>query len=406
MADIQNYLESRVKDIQHELAELAAEDTEEMLQDPWSKLYIAAEAFLQATYNMELINKLKQGQIKNVLTVKDLPAEYAIKTFTTEMIKEAEAAKAFYQNLFKFDKALAQYFDELPKRGVVVVTDSEGHPSAREMSLEQMASLVGGEGRLTGIGTQASVESQIENKFKADQDHVEHGRAAFMGVNARLEAFYSQRLKKQVKNKKSEEMEEQDYQRQGGLLMWKSGGEWEIAVINNKGAIAEAYVSFLFTRHHTKKDYLCNSERGKSPYYNHSFIESFYKNYINKVTDLAAVVEEDVIGKYAQYAVKAKGAEMSSPETHIRTASHIVASTSKISPKKLKKEIKNAFDQDKAIAPLVKGKIKDSLTGAIEFIDDMDRVKKRMIKKGWISVEVDEDWLDAVQEKIEEGLLS
>lgn len=391
MANIQSYLEAQAELAKKEIAELAGQEGEEIVEISWPMLQAAAEDFIKATYDMELLDKLKQRKIKDLLVVNKTP-EHATKAVVAEIIKTKDAARTFYTNLFKFDTILTRYLGEIPRRGVVVVTDAQGRPSAHEMSLGKMASIASGEGRLKRYGGKNSVENQVEEKFKADLEHIEQGRAAFMGVNARLNEFYSQRLTKE---------DGKEYQRQGGLLMWKSNGEWEIAIVNNKGALAEAYVNFLFTRHHTKSDLLCNVARGESPYYNHAFIELFYKNYMNKVTSLAAIVEEDVVGEYAQYAVKAEKAALSSPSPHIQVASEIISSKSSISPRKLKKRIAEAFIKQDPLTPLIKGKMIDSLTGAIKSIDKLDKVKKNMQSKGWISVDADDSWLDEIQKVID-----
>lgn len=391
MANIQSYLQEQAKLAQQEIAELAGQEGAEIVEVSWPMLQAAATDFIKATYDMELLDKLRQGKIKDLLVANKTP-EHATKAVVAEIIKTKDAARTFYTNLFKFDTILTRYLNEVPRRGVIVVTDTQGYPSAHEMSLEKMASIVQAEGRLKNYSGKNSVESQVEKNFKADLQHIEQGQAAFMGVNARLNEFYSRRLKKK---------DGSEFQRQGGLLMWKSNGEWEIAIVNNKGALAEAYTNFLFTRHHTKSDLLCNVERGQAPYYNHDFIELFYKRYMNQATSLAAVVEEDVVRKYAQYAVKAEGSELSSPSAHIQVASEIISSKSSISPRKLKERIKGAFIKNDPLAPLIKGKMIDSLTGAIKSIDKLDKVKKNMQSKGWISVDADDSWLDEIQKVID-----
>ena len=235
-------------------------------------------------------------------------------------------------------------------------------------------------------------------------DHIEHGRAAFMGVNARLEAFYSKRAKKITVDNNGNQIEH-EYQRQGGLLMWKNNGEWEVAVVANQGVISEAYVNFLFTRHDTAKDFLSGLEIGNPKYYSHNLIESFYKNYMSGVTNLAAIVEEDVIGEYAQYAVKAKKAALATPAQHLRVASTIVSSTSNISPKDLKKMIIDAFKKNSELAPLIKGTIKNSLTGEIKSIDKLGKIQKKMGSKGWISIDSSfDDFIKVIQDLIESEL--
>lgn len=407
MAGIQEYLAQQVQSIQNELGELGAQELEVLTQDNWLELQNAARTFLEATYEVEIVNKLKQSKIKSILAAEDLPSEYKVKNFTSEFIKEKELAQKFYKDLFAFDEALSRYFKELPKRGVVVMVDDNGTPFTYEMSLEDMASIAEREGRIWGYnpGIEKSVEGQVD--LKGDLDHIAHGRAAFMGVNARLEAFYSRRALKTVVNSKGKEVQ-REYQRQGGLLMWKTGGKWEIATIANQGVVAEAYVSFLFTEHGLQKDklYGINIGETRKPYYSHALIEKFYKYYMSGVTDLAAIVEEDVIGQYAQYAVKAKKSALPTPAQYIRVASTITAATNKINPGALKEMIKNAFKKNSALAPLIQGKIKDSLTGEIKkSANSLQKVREKIISKGWFSMEVNmsDDFINIIQEAIKKG---
>jgi hypothetical protein len=69
------------------------------------------------------------------------------------------------------------------------------------------------------------------------------------------------------------------------------------------------------TEHKSNLDKLCNCENiGKEPYYSHELAKTFFNNYISKVTNLPAIVEEDVVSNLlmgnsnikAEYMVKGK----------------------------------------------------------------------------------------------------
>jgi hypothetical protein len=96
------------------------------------------------------------------------------------------------------------------------------------------------------------------------------------------------------------------------------------------------------------------------------------------VTSLAAIVEEDVIGEYAQYAIKKEDAALASPEQYITVATTILTSTSKIEPTDLKDMIKNAFKKNTHLAPLIKGKIKNEIKKEIKSIDLLPKIKEKL----------------------------
>ena len=395
-----------IQDILEKAADIAKQEFKDSVRGDWEALKDAAKKFLEATYGpqgIEALQQQRQIKMKNIISANDLPQEYQIKDFTATFIKEKEAAQTFYKNLFAFDIALTKYLGELPKRGVVVMVGDDGAPLTYEMSLGEMAAIAEREGRIQiyDPGKGYSIEEKVDNTD--DKNHIEHGRAAFMGVNARLEAFYNKRAKKKVVDKKTQIEKTYDYQRQGGLLMWKHGDDWKMAVIANQGAISEAYVSFLFAKHATEADKLCDVAIGNKNYYNHTLIERFYTNYISKVTNLAAIVEEDVIGEYAQYAVKAKKAALATPAQHLRVAATIASS--EMAPDNLKEIIKNAFKQDSQLAPLVNEKIKKVLKNGITkeaTKNSLSSVKRKIQSKGWIDIEMTvDDLIEAVKSDID-----
>lgn len=409
MASIQEYLKQQAKNIQETIGETASQEAENVIKPSWYDLQQSAKAFLiAAKYKENIINQLKQSSIKHILTMKELSNQYQIKKFNTDLFKGVTFTQNFYEKLFVFDKLLTKYFNDLPKRGIIVMIDNEGSPSTYEIPLESMSEIARKNGRLYGYdpGKNKSIEDQVDKKYKGDLKHINQGRAAFMGVNARLEVFYSRRARYIKTNEDTGESRVREYQRQGGLLMWKSNGEWEIASVANQGVVSEAYVQFLFTRHRTAKDKLYGISSGEGKYYSHALIENFYKYYMSGVTSLAAIVEEDVIGEWAQYAIKKENAALASSEQYIAVATTILASTNEFTPTELKEMIKNAFKNNTHLAPLIKGKIKDEAVKKMKSIDLLKNTKEKLQSKGWIAVDVEtaDDLITATQKAIIENL--
>jgi hypothetical protein len=86
--------------------------------------------------------------------MKELSEQYQITKFDTNLFKEKEFTKKFYEQLFIFDKLLTKYFNDLPKRGIIVMIDNEGSPSTYEMPLESMSEIARKYGRLYGYDSE------------------------------------------------------------------------------------------------------------------------------------------------------------------------------------------------------------------------------------------------------------
>ena len=269
------------------------------------------------------------------------------------MIKTAAASKSFYRALFQFDKVLTEYLGEVPKRAIFTIVDTNGTPHTYEMSLEQLANIAQGRGRIgdLNISDLSSIESLIDQESEDFQEHIAQGRSAAMGVYNRLKRFYEGRGSSQIIQRHGETITKKA-QSQGGLLMWKTGGSWKIVRVANQGVVNEAYTNFLMIKHKTKQDYLVGVERGESPYYSHSLIAKFYK-YLSTVTNQAAIVEEDIYTEWAQYAVKGRKAGLPSPQQYIRTAYTILSSSDEIAPKSLKQMITKEFSKESSLAPFI-----------------------------------------------------
>lgn len=348
------------------LKKATEDELQNQIEVDWESLKIAASEFLQWNASFKSF-KIQAQKRTGIVAMKDIKG---YDNFSSDLIKTAKVSKSFYKALFKFDAALTKYLKEMPKRGIYVFFDEKGRPSTYEMSMENLANISQGRGRIGDLNRKdlQSIESQIDETSKGDLEHINKGACAAMGVNNRLNRFYERRGKQTIINKNGD-VKTRTAQKQGGLLMWKIGSEWKIAKIANQGVIGEAYATFLMTRHKTKKDYLVGVAVGKPDYFSHSLIDKFYK-YLSTVTNAPAIVEEDIYTEWAQYAVKGRKAGLPAPEQYIRTAYTILSSSDEISPNNLKIMIKDEFNKDSQLAPFIGS-----------FLDkDIENVTKDMLK--------------------------
>ena len=349
------------------------EQTYEITKISWDELKIAAQNFLKIT-NVIQISNLTQYDISNYILKNNKIPEYEL---TKKRLAKARAAKNFYKELFKFDDALTRYLGNLPKRAIYVVIDDRGNPHTYEMSLTELAELSQKKGRLGKslpkkfLDSYSAIENEIDKNNSEELEHISQGAAAVQGTINRLNVFY---------NKLGENI-----QKQGGILMWKSGGRWNLAKVANQGVVSEAYANFLLTKHKTQKDYLYKIDKGENPYYSHSLIANFYR-YLSTVTNMPAIVEEDIINEFAQYSVKSSRASLPSINQYLRTAQTIALYSGVLSPENLKKIIENTFSKDSKLAPFITSILEEDMTNSInsileQAIPDVIKNKEKISQK-------------------------
>lgn len=331
----------------------------------WEQLQRAAKIFLNHTQTFRY-TRITREKISKIAKINEMKG---YDRFSSDYIKTAKASKTFYRALFRFDEILSKYLKELPKEVLYVAYGTDGKPKTYLMSMRKLANLSLGRGRLGELNTAnlRAIEDQIDKNSKDEKEHMDKGAYAVMGVNNRLARFYESRIDKEA-------------QRQAGLLMWKDKGKWQVAKVTNQGVIDEAYTSFLTTRHNTKKDYLFGIEAGNEPYYNHNLIGKFYK-YMATVTNMPAIVEEDIYTEWAQYAVKGNKAGLPSPEQYIRVAYSILSSKDEISPENLKEMIRDAFKKDSHLAPFIGEFLDEEIEKGIKKIIDDSGIKEAKISE-------------------------
>lgn len=316
-----------IKLIQKLMSEATAEDFNKKNKVSWSQLQIQAKNFLKA---YELLNQnsylIDNDFLKQIVNNPDSATYIQGLRFN----RASFIVKSKYLLAFNFDRYLNSYLDKQPKEALFVFEGSKNTLSTYKMSLINLAKHINAQGRINISQTQLTKEQtelieDIKND-NIDAQHIAQGQAAYKGTIARLGEYY-----KQANLSGSAA--------QGGLLMWKESHEWIINTVLNKGDIKEAYASFLLTGHKTSMDYLSNTSRGQAEYYDDSLISTFFKEYIHKVTNKPALLEEDIVTKDKQYAVKSKAAPAPSLKQYIDAAQLIANNKNKITKEQLEERI-------------------------------------------------------------------
>lgn len=318
------------------LIEATSENYEHDILPTWEDLRISAINFLNA-YNK--LGLLEQQNDKKVIdsVMQDVPTNNA--TFSLKQIKDAAFfTRAKYVLAFSFDEQVKKFRGQVPTSAVYVHYDSNGQKlSSYTMPLTKLALLANKEGRLNLNPSRLKKENaeQLERDKEnfPNQDHLKEAQSAYMGTKSRLMQFY---------NKSGVEW----WHRKNGLLMWKESHKWIIANVTSFGDMKEGYIAALMTNHSAKVDAMYNHEIGNPSYYDHDLIRIFFKNYIQKVTNKAAIVEEDVVTSDRQYAVKSAGASLPSMNQYLKVADWVSKRTMPFTAEELENEINELYPMD------------------------------------------------------------
>lgn len=300
-----------IEDTIKELQRVTAEDYESERLVDLIMLKNSAQKFLTQMKILESQDIIQNNQkLANIIfNGKSVSAKVKANQHSAYIIR------AKYALAFDFDAKINAYLNKLPKKALYVFTNKHGVVETYEMSMEQLAKFAGHGGRIniSLIKLQnefgKSVEAQMEESDKDQAEHVAQAQAAYKGVINRLARFHEKHPNSNL---------------QGGLLMWKYGNEWTIARVHNMGDLAEAYSSALMQKHKSDLDLICTVARGNEPYYSHSLIATFFNGYLESVSNMAAIREEDVITDQYQYAVKARKAVLPALQQYITAAQLII----------------------------------------------------------------------------------
>lgn len=292
----------------------------------------------------------------------------------TQITKERLYTQSLYMLAFRFDEFLSRFRKEDKERKVLYVSESVDSKTGKvkelksyPMSYKELVINADKHGRIGDISKKRlTIDNRlsIEEQGIIPQEHINEARSAYEAVNNRLNRYFKKH---------------NTGQKQSGLLMWKENAQWVVGSVLNKGDLKEAYTNFLFQQHNKNDIAMCKkaASPGQPNYYNDSMVRVFYNNYIQKVTNLPAIVEEDVITTDAQYGVKGKKAALPSLQQYIDTATIVLQGG--INQKNVEEIIKNQYNVNAARnikMTLEDGYIDIAELTAKEFVDMAKKVNK------------------------------
>lgn len=266
------------------------------------------------------------------------------------------ALKEIYIALFDFDNEQAIYREQLPKlMSYVYTTQTLGKPTVYTFEPKEVLKFLqvdeSGQAKII-IPTKKALESinkVTKYEHSKAQKEQEKSVQAFTGTYSRLERFYD--VRREIHYKKNNNDKTKKHQRSGGLLLWKepsNSNKWKMAFISNYGSVKEAYVSAIINN---SKD-LSVEDKNEAPYYAHSLIRDFFKNYILKVTNKPAIMEEDIVGNDAQYAIKSGMFGLPNIQQFVIAASNIIYGFDGMNEKQILEGIK--ADSDAPLNKMIK----------------------------------------------------
>lgn len=306
--------DSEIQEIVDEVNKLMNEDLN-LTNITWESLISAANLLIQRCD--ELTNFSISMKQFNLL--KD--AMGLVKKSNQEQV----LLQACYVYAFSFDEQLKKFRGQVPSSALYVIDTKKG-PVTYELPLMSLIKYVNAADKSRLGASQTQLKKELDGVKKediVDKEHVEQAQAAYAGVLNRLEQYW-----KLVGG-----------QKQNGLLMWKEQREWIVARVLNKGDLREAYAAALLSKHQSNLDKLCGINRGTPDFYSHELVKVFFNNHISKVSNAAAIQEEDIIMTDKQYGVKSFRAVLPSLNQYYDAAKWIV-SNQQAGKEELEKELR------------------------------------------------------------------
>ena len=310
-----------------ELNDAEIQSLEEAVQEAskeivWQDFQVDNQQLFQQA--MVFINNLK---IIEVMEQKLLSSnnQTAIKNIR---LQQQQLAQKKYLLALNFDMYLTKFRGEVEKK-LLYVYSTKTTVETYELPLTKLALLINTRLRINVSRKQLLTmgAEKMEDKI-GDQEHIVKVTAAYRGVQARLEQYFAR-----VKG-----------QKQSGILLWKTGPQWTAARVLNYGDLKEAYAAALMSKHGSVEDFLYNIDNSSNSIFaGHELIQQFFENYIAKVTNLAALKEEDVVTSEGQWAVKSKNASLPSIEQYRSVAEFIIEKGSLITLEELQQSINDTF---------------------------------------------------------------
>ena len=317
-----------VNEVLKNISEASSLKISKDMEVSWQKLQKEASIFLSSIKSLDSnYEKMTLAELKQVV----LNPEIASYADQIQGNREKFYVQSLYMLAARFEDYLSRFRKEDKERSMLYVfTSADGKQvETYEMTLREFIINADKHGRWSDISKKKLTSNNRINKeqegFFSD-DHINEAKSAYQGTLNRYMRYFEKHPKKQKQN---------------AMIMWKENKEWMIGNIVNTGDLKEAYVAYLFAEHN--KNLLCSLNTGSEPYYEDKFIGSFYKNYVAKVTNLEAILEEDVLTTDKQYGIKGRKASLPSLQQYIDSASLILSQSKPWTKDQLEEELNIKF---------------------------------------------------------------
>lgn len=345
-----------IEEVYNLVNKIISEKTEEKLLVSEKELQNQAKIFLSAILTLEREKNNYEELALKFIAFKGNPDSTEYEKNKMDTI-EKSILQQEYLLANNFEKYLSNYRNELERSAIYVTTNTKGEiVGSYEIPMKELITYTDKLGYFSQGQINALNQKSLEEQNLFEEQHVLEAKMAYEGVYNRLERYY------ELHNTK-------DDTKTSGILLWKNSKGWQAGRVLNYGDLKEAYIGFLFDNHEKQ---LCKLAGGNPPYYNHTFIGKFFENYINQVTNLSAIVEEDIKVKSMnkQYAVKGLGSHLPSLQQYIDIAQSIayLSKTNYITKKWVEKKIRELNPND------AKRNIKLALTKLT--VDEFKQLKK------------------------------
>ena len=341
--------------INNYLMDALKEEVEEGTRPDWDELYMAAQKFVSVYDNLErMIHNKNLAMRKKLLQMDVMSSNFIAQKQAGE---DTYLRRAQFIAAFEFDRVLTKFRGQAKRVALIVHYDEKGQQIHQlKIPLEVLALYSRGKKGSFDISQEVFAKLREEygdlNKENLQTEHQRAAEAAFIGTSNRLNRYFDK------VNEKAKKTDSNARTKRGGvaLLMWNLSKPdprgWVIARVNGFGDVKEAYIAAFYTPHGSREDKLSAYEDEKyigpeDGYYNDNLIAAFFY-YINKVTNMAAIREEDVVTKDSQYAVKSNSAHLPSIVQYLKVANEIILNSEVTSKKdfNLEKEIEDLYPQN------------------------------------------------------------
>ena len=332
------------------------------------------------TQAKEVQSKIKYAK-ENLSTITKSISNINIRN---EIKKEENQVKNTYRYIYKyFLPSFFKFFelDEKPRFGLVVVrSEKDNTAELVKLPLTEMFNLmIENGGRMPRFITKNELmrikNAEIISDNGNETDLQKSANAAYTGTLNRLERYWQLR-DPTYDTRTSKKGKQVSRQKQQMILMWKIGHYWQLATVTNYGDVNEAYAAAYLNKNNGLP-----TETGTEPYYSHELIKNFYWSYIRKVTNLKAILNEDIMLDNLEYAVKSKGAQLPGLKQFEKTADFIIKLKNKSFKKNLEQEINKNFGEqiEAGIRNKYLGQIDDSFESIEKELENLDFSKGKGI---------------------------